>query len=83
MGLLEIMSNLKLGNRARGISNRDQTKSHRDPPLHKHLNGLYHELDILHISQVNRKNSAVQIASNRRQLTRERALKVLEIPKSV
>ena len=76
------MGNLKLGNRARGISSRDQAKSHGDSSLHKHLNSLYNELDILQISQVDRENSVVQIASNRRQLTRERALKVLEISKS-
>ena len=76
------MGNLKLGNRARGISSRDQAKSHGDSSLHNHLNSLYNELDILQISQVDRENSVVQIASNRRQLTRERALKVLEIPKS-
>lgn len=76
------MGNLKLGNRARGISSRDQAKSHGDSSLYKHLNGLCNELDILHISQVDRENSVVQIASNRRQLTGERALKVLEIQKS-
>ena len=71
------MGNLKLGNRARGISSRDQAKSHGDPPLYKHLNSLYHELDILYISQVNRENGVVQIASHRGELTRECALTVL------
>lgn len=75
------MGNLKLGNRARGGSSRNQAKSHGDPPLHKHLNGLNNELDVLHISQVNRENSVVQVASHRGQLTRECALQVLEISK--
>lgn len=72
------MNDLALCNSTRRRNSRNQAKPHRNHPLHKHLDGLYNQLDVLRVGQVNWEDNIMKVAAHGRQLARICALKVLK-----